>query len=186
MLLYLFTLAEESNHQKIESIYNAYHRDMMDFAKLRLWKSGRKNFAFEAEDAVQNTFVKITRNIEKIDFSTEKKHLRGYVFSILINEISNILKEKEFVAEMDATDLEDRGFNSIETLIIVEKYDEAIEAIRKMDDKYSSTLYLSICEEMSVKNIAKMMGISEKTVYTRLQRGKKMLIDAVKEVNVDG
>ena len=186
MLLYLFTLTEESNHRKIEYIYNTYHRDMVDFAKIKFWDAGRKNFAFDAEDAVQNTFVKITRNIEKIDFSKEEKHIRGFVFSILTNEIYNILREKEFVAEIDAENLNDVGFNSIETLIIIEKYDEAIAAIRKMDDKYSSTLYLAICEEMSVKNIAKMMGLSEKTVYTRLARGKKMLIDAVKEVNVDG
>lgn len=186
MLLYLFTLTDEPNYRKIERIYNAYHSDMMDYARIKFWDAGRKNFAFDAEDAVQNTFVKITRNIEKIDFSVEEKHLRGFVFSILTNEIYNILREKEFVAEIDADNMNDVSFNSVETLIIVEKYDEAIAAMRKMDDKYSSTLYLAICEEMPVKNIAKMMGISEKTVYTRLARGKQILIKSVKEVDIDG
>ena len=186
MLLYLFTLTEEANHKQIEHLYNLYHKDMMDFAKIKLWEAKRKNFIYEAEDAVQNTFVKITRNIEKIDFSRGEDRVRGFVFSVLINEIYNILREKEFVADLDPENLPDTVFNSIEALVIVDKYNDAIAAIRKMDDKYSSTLYLSICEEICVKNIAKMMGISEKTVYTRLQRGKKMLIDAIKEVNVDG
>ena len=30
-------------------------------------------------------------------------------------------------------------------------------------------------EEMSPKEVAKIMGVSEKTVYTRLERGKQIL-----------
>ena len=186
MLLYLYTLTEELNKPKIEKIYNAHHKDMMDYAKIRLWSSGRKNYAFEAEDAVQNTFVKVTRNIDKIDFLREEKYIRGYVISILVNEINNILREKEFVSDFGDSVLEKVEFNNIETLMVVDKYNDAIAAIRQMDEKYSTALYLAICEEMSVKEIAKMMGISEKTVYTRIMRAKKKVIDAVEEVSYNG
>ena len=186
MLLYLLTLTEENNKPIIEKLYDSYHKDMMDFAKLRLWSADRKNFAFEAEDAVQNTFVKVTKYIERIDFSREEKHIRGYIFSILINEIYNILREKEFISDVSVDEIESVGFNQIETLIIVEKYSDAIAAIKQMDEKYSSTLYLAICKEMTVAEIAKMMGISEKTVYSRLLRGKKILIHAVNGVSDNG
>ena len=186
MLLYLLTLTEESNHGKIEYLYNSYYTDMMDFAKIKLMDAGRKNFTYDAEDAVQNTFVKIINNIENVDFSRENKNIRGFVFSILTNEIYNILREKEIFTEYDEEKLSNVNFNYIETLIIIEQCNDAIEAIKKMDDKYSSTLYLAICEEMPVKDIAKLMGISEKTVYTRLARGKKLLLNSVRGVKTNG
>jgi DNA-directed RNA polymerase specialized sigma24 family protein len=38
---------------------------------------------------------------------------------------------------------------------------------------------------MTVKEIADMMGISAKTVYTRLARGKKLLLDSLKGAKID-
>ena len=39
---------------------------------------------------------------------------------------------------------------------------------------------------MTVNEIADMMGISAKTVYTRLARGKKLLLDSIKGAKFNG
>ena len=56
-----------------------------------------------------------------------------------------------------------------------EEYNRIVELISQMDEKYSLTLYYYYFLEHSVKNISELMGISEKTVYTRLNRGKMIL-----------
>ena len=48
-----------------------------------------------------------------------------------------------------------------------ENYNQVVKAIEELDEKYSTTLYLFYCKEMTVNEIAKIMGISAKTVYTR-------------------
>lgn len=185
MLLYLFTLTEESKHCKIEYLYNLFYVDMMDYAKIKLRDAGRNNFAYDAEDTVQNAFVKITRSIDNIDFSRSEKEIKAYVFAILIHEIYNVLNDDELNTDIFENESNDEELYTY-WIEEVEKYDDVVRTIRNMDEKYSSTLYFAICKEMPIKSIAQMMGISEKTVYTRLARGKKILINTLKGVKADG
>ena len=46
-------------------------------------------------------------------------------------------------------------------------------------------MFLAINKEMSITEIAELMGISRKTVYTRLERGRVKLINALKGANKD-
>ena len=180
MLFYLLTISKESDHPKIKYIYDNFHDRMMRFAASRFRDKGRKTYLYDAEDAVQATFVKITRHIDRIDFSADKKQIQSYVFSILSNEISSLLKENSKNFEnLEEFSLKDE-YNFIKELEIRENYDRVVFAIAALDEIYSTTLSLVYLEEMSVKDVAKMMGISKKTVYTRLSRGKKLLIKSVK------
>ena len=61
------------------------------------------------------------------------------------------------------------------------QYETVVEQIKQLDEKYSITMLLYYCEEMDVKTISKIMGIAEKTVYTRLERGKRLLLDKLSQ-----
>jgi DNA-directed RNA polymerase specialized sigma24 family protein len=50
-----------------------------------------------------------------------------------------------------------------------------------MDDKYGMTILYRYRDNMSVAEIAEFMGISEKTVYTRLARGKILLSEKLNQ-----
>ena len=65
-------------------------------------------------------------------------------------------------------------------------YGEIVRAIEKLDDKYCTTLQLFFCKEMTPNAIAELMGISPKTVYTRLARGKKLLLEILKGAKING
>ena len=73
--------------------------------------------------------------------------------------------------------LPDEAF--FERLQISLRYDIVVEKIKGLDERYSITMLLYYCEGMDVKAISKAMGISEKTVYTRLERGKRLLLEEV-------
>ena len=62
---------------------------------------------------------------------------------------------------------------------IIERYEKVVKAIEKLDEKYSLTLLYRYNENMSVGEIATLMGVPEKTVYTRLERGKKLLLQSI-------
>ena len=73
------------------------------------------------------------------------------------------------------------AYTFIDGIQIKERYNEVVEAIKRLDDKYSDILYLVYFEGKTVKEIAALMGISAKTVYTRLERGRILLMESLKE-----
>lgn len=183
MLGFLLTLSDESNHGKIEYIYNKHHDYMMKYAISKFQSLGRTNFLYDAEDAVQNTFMKITKHIDKIDFSRGETDVKNYCFTILCNEIYHVLSDNEEIFEKNEEFCFEKEYNFIEELEVREKYDKVVKTIEELDEKYSTTLYLIFCREMTINEIAEMMGISPKTVYTRFTRGKNLLLDSLKEQN---
>ena len=186
MLQFILTFSDESNHGKIEHIYNTYYTYMMRYAISRFRALGRTNYKYDAEDAVQNAFMKIAKHIDKIEFIRGERDIKNYCFSILSNEICNVLGDKQEFFEINEEYCSRLEYNFIEELSVKESYNKVVEAIEELDEKYSTTLYLVFCEEMTVKEIAKMMGISAKTVYTRIARGKKLLIDSIKGARSNG
>ena len=186
MLQFLLTICDESKHEEIEYIYYEFHTYMLKFAVSKFKREGRRNYFYDAEDAVQNAFVRITKYINGIDFTLPKSEVKNYVFSILDNEICNMLKDKEDTLELYEECFEDVNYNLLEELETKEHLSEIIETIRRMDQKYSTTLYLVYCRGMTVNEVAELMGISVKTVYTRFERGRLLLINSVKGANIYG
>lgn len=186
MLQFLLTLTDESNHEKVEQLYKKYHDYFIKCAVTKFKSLGRTNYVSDSEDAVQNTFIKITKRIHRIDFTRGEKDVKNYCLSILSNEICNVLSENQENFEINEEFCSQEEYNFIEELELQENYNQLAKAIEKLDEKYSTTLYLVFYNEMTVNEIAEMMGISTKTVYTRLARGKKLLLDILKGAEFNG
>ena len=105
---------------------------------------------------------------------------------MLSNEINNFLNNNPENLEFNEEIYNEIEYNFIEELEIKEKYSEVVKTIETLDERYSTTLYMVYRQEMTVNEIAEMMGISTKTVYTRLARGKKLLLDTIKGEKFDG
>ena len=177
MLAFLLSIADEIDYGKITYLYNNFHDDMIKFAKCRLKKYGYSNYETDAEDVVQSSFLNILKYINTVNFELSKKGLQSYVLTIVLNEIGKLSREYEkfdFPEELETNYSEDCFFEMLE---IKEKYLLVMSLIKRMDEKYGITLLYYYREDMSVKNIAKLMGISSKTVYKRLERGKVILLE---------
>lgn len=188
MLQFLLTLVDESDREKIERIYSTYHEHMMKYAVSKLQAMGRTNYTYDAEDAVQNAFMKIAKYIDSIDFSRGEKDVKNYCFAVLSNEICNVLNYNQENFEVDEGCFfeSDYNYDFVEELEIKEKYEEVVSAIEALDERYSTTLFLAVCREMTPYEIADMMGITVKTVYTRLTRGKKLLFELLEGARING
>ena len=179
MLAFLLSLATEGEREKIEYLYNKYHNDMIRFARHRLKRFKALSSKSDAEDIVQNAFVKIVKYIDAIDLSRPEKQLKAYIFSIVVNETKNFIADNTAYSDIDTYSdvLTDEHF--FDKLQIEIRYNSVVEAIKQLDEKYSITLLLYYCEDMDVKMISETLGIAEKTVYTRLERGKRLVLEAL-------
>lgn len=186
MLQFLLTLTDESNRTKVEDLYNTYHDFMIKYSVRKFSSKRRSNPVLDAEDAVQNAFVKIVKYIDNIDFSREARDIKNYIFTMLNNEIANILDDNVEFLEFNEEICHENEYNFIGKIDVKERYDEVLNAIRVLDEKYSSTLYLILHNEMTVNEVAEMMGIPAKTVYTRFARGKQLLLDSLKGEKING
>lgn len=177
MLSFLLMIADESNREKIERLYDKYHDSMIRLARIRLEQRGIKSYVLDSEDVVQTAFLKIVKYIDAIDFSKPEKQVEAYIFSIVVNETKNFIADAEIADSIDGyiNTLSDDDF--FKKMKIHLQYDMVVKEIKKLDEKYSITMLLYYCEEMDVKSISKIMGIAEKTVYTRLERGKRLLLE---------
>ena len=184
MLLFLLTISDESHHDKIEQIYNDYHDQMIKFTSVKLQLSKTKYNQEEVEDIVQNTFMKIVKYINNIKLSWGAENVRGYCFAILNNEIQNYLNEVQDISPLPIELSDNEKYSILDEIVIRESYSAVVDAITKLDEKYSTTLFLIYCKDMTVKEVADLMDISPKTVYTRLARGKKKLLEALKGADI--
>lgn len=180
MLTFLLSISEERNHPKIEYLFNKFHSDMIRLAKYRLKQAGIPSYSVDAEDAVQNAFVKIVKYIDSINFEASEQEIKAYVLAIVSNETKNIITDYKYFEDVDdhLDELSDTDF--IDQMKINERYDQVVEKIEKLDDKYSMALLFHYRDGMSVKEIADRLGLTQKNVYARLERGKKYLLELLR------
>ena len=175
MLQFLLTICDDKYHPQLTQLYNTFHAEMVRVARTRFKTMNRYNPDLDAEDVVQNTFLRVTKYIDKVNFSQNERQLRNYLMTILAHEIPKLVKS--FPDELEyKEELCERAWEKfVEKLQIQEFYDETVRVIESLEDIYSTSLFLAYCEELSVKEISKIMEVPTKTVYTRLMRGKMLV-----------
>ena len=178
MLDFLSAIADENDRSKVEESYQKYHEVMYKVALSKL--SGRPNATQDAEDAVQNAFVKIINHLQSIRFNECEERLEAYFVSIATNEAINILNGKKSIPfdELPEEIISDEDF--VSKLCIRDEYERVKRAILRLDDRYRTVLYLYFVEEISGSDISNLLNMNVSTVHTTIQRGKEQLLRLLK------
>lgn len=181
MLPILLTVGVEEDRDKLRRLYDRYHITMLRLARAKLKRGGDPNAAVDAEDVVQDAWCRILKHVGEIDLSQNERVVRSYILTIVSNECARFLRKRpdELPLELDAD-----GENFVEQIEIKERYRAVVEAIKRLDDTYSNVLYLYYVAEKSVREIAALLGVPEKTVYTRMERGKKKLLERLRKEGI--
>ncbi|MFJ8260508.1 sigma-70 family RNA polymerase sigma factor [Rummeliibacillus sp. NPDC094406] len=126
-----------------------------------------------AEDIVQESFIKFYQDRNRYE---ERGELNAYLSKIVVNKSKDYLKSWSY----RKIQLQNRLFSKhsqkkLDNLI--RKDEESIlgEAILKLPLKQREPLIYFYFEEMSIKDISKLLEIPESTVKTRLRRSKQLL-----------
>lgn len=135
-----------------------------------------------AEDLAQDVFVYILINKEKYDF---KYSLRTYLYIIAKSRAINYTKKENRITYLQDNDyifseeeIEDVVFNK-------EKSKKIRKAINSLPEPQNRIIYLVDIEELSYKEICKILNISLSQVKTLIHRGRKKLKKILEmEVNI--
>ena len=117
----------------------------------------------DAEDIVQNVFIKLLKSKEKFK---DDEHVKRWLIRVAINESKNMntsFWRKRIVPLEDS-----------EPIVL-------LGAVMKLKEKNRIVVQLYYYEGYSVKEIAEILRIKETTVQTRLMRARNALREIVKE-----
>jgi len=137
---------------------------------------------FNSEDILQEAFVKISENIEKIkELNTSEQ--KAFCIVIVKNLSLNKLRDEKTDFEIECNTLPNKCFASIdEELIEKESINEIQELINLLPKNEKKLLYLKWGMKMNYKEVANILNISEESAKKRGQR----IIKKVKKMYEEG
>lgn len=125
----------------------------------------------DAEDAVQNTFLKLLKTDLKFN---DEEHIRKWLIRVAVNECKNIWKSfwRKNITSFDELEKEPVYIEPVKR--------ELFNEVMKLPQKYSVVIHLYYYEGYSVKEIAQILDISDTNVQTRLMRARNKLREQLK------
>ncbi|ATO49336.1 RNA polymerase sigma factor [Brevibacillus laterosporus] len=137
-----------------------------------------------AQDAVQEALWEAYQSLYRYD---ERKgtSFRAWFMKIVTHRALNLVRRKKKTEEY--ADSIDPDQNPLESILQKEKEQQIWRAIQTMTPKHRSAVVLYYYEEFSIAEIAKILGVFEGTVKSRLHKARKLIaekIQAEKETQV--
>ncbi|HEX3372793.1 MAG TPA: RNA polymerase sigma factor [Edaphobacter sp.] len=129
----------------------------------------------DAEDAVQEAFLKLYRGEASLRMDNEKGFLARTVWRVALDYLPRAAERTLDVAEMELAASGGTGVSPEQTA--VEKDERAVlrRLIDGLPEELRQPLVLSSVEEMTSREVAEAMGIPEGTVRTRVMRARAEL-----------
>lgn len=175
MILYLSMLDEKVDKVNFEQIYRKYHDDIYK----RVY--GILKNEDDVMDAMQETWIRVLNHMK--DISGKDEHsMKAYVMAIARNQAISILrikrKEERCMCDADIMELVDDSylFDACEQ----EGVSKVLDCFKLLSVAQRDVLMMYYYHHHSLKEIAKIFGISEAVATSRWAHGRKRLISILK------
>lgn len=172
MLTLLLMIEDEKDRNKLEELYLTYAKELYYVAYQILHNH------HDAQDVLQNAFIKISKYLNKI-VDVKCKKTRGYLVIIVRNLSFDRYNENKKTVPMDFLDesLEERGNDTSleEHVLNLERGKELAEALAAIKSDYADILTLKYYYEYSNAEIADLINLSYDAVCVKLNRAKAAL-----------
>jgi len=163
---------EKSDTQSYEELYTRYAN-----------KSYRKALSYvksvdDAEDVVQNVWVKVFHNLSK--FRADAK-FSTWLYRITVNEsISHLRKRKTFSLD-EMTDNEESSFQVADPfadfLTILENKSTTTQVLALVNEEVKTLLLLKFADGYTYDAIADMTGLSPSAIKMKISRAKASILN---------
>ena len=125
----------------------------------------------DAEDAWQNTFIKLFKHKEL--WEKPQEELRKWIVTVAINECRDIKRKLFHRNHYDITEFQ---------VTYTEEYDkDLIEAVKALPIKYLQVIELYYFEGYRINQIDDILSEKENTIKSRLKRGRELLKGALSD-----
>lgn len=172
----LYERIKNSDKKAFRTFFEQHHRELYYF----LLK--KKVAPSQADDLIQQAFVYIWENREKID---ETRSLRAYLYRIAYTRMLNLFRDSDKYDQN--ADLPDQESGSDpEQLMENEELRQIIEkAISAMPEKRQNVFRLCFLQQFTYKEASEFLEVSEKTIENHMGFALKDLRSALSEVSKD-
>jgi RNA polymerase sigma-70 factor (ECF subfamily) len=171
--IYLALLDTPEEKSKFEVLYKEYRSTMYNHAY------GILKDKYLAEDAVHNAFLKLTKNLEKVN-EIKCKETRNYLVILVRGAAIDFYNQNKKIIPID--ELDDTDTLDLPELIENRLERERVfEIISNMDDKYSDILMLNLFYDCSNEEVAQSLNINPEHVSIHFFRAKEKLKKLIME-----
>ena len=137
----------------------------------------------EAEDIVQETFLRVYNNLHRYD---ENQKFSTWIYRIATNLCIDLLRKRKQVYSLDAESSDYEGLDGYSMipsdnrtpeseLLISETQSIIHKAIDQLPPKYKSVMVLRYIQELSLQEVGDILDMPVTTVKTRVHRGREYL-----------
>ena len=178
---YLSMVDTQEDKYKVEQLYNNYKNTMYYTAKRVLHDD------YLAEDAVHQTFINIIKNLGAIGDVSCPQTSSYCVISCRRVAIDMLRREHtdKFIEIDDLLDKIPDGTNIEEETILKMDLERIIDKVSRLPDIYRDIFYLYYSNGCSLKQITKVLNISNEAVKKRLQRARQQLFSMLQKEGVE-
>ncbi|WP_299108849.1 RNA polymerase sigma factor [uncultured Tenacibaculum sp.] len=150
------SVCEEKN---FDSLFTSYYETATNYI---YYKCGNLQ---QAEDIVQDAFVKIWKKCAEVIYETA----RSLLYTICNNALRNEFAHKKVVLRHEAIPKSDRDHESPDFILETEEFRQKLEhAIASLSEKEREVFLLSRIDKKTYKEIAEITNITVKAVERRM------------------
>ena len=174
-MIFFFAFSNESDQDKFEYLYQRYKNLLLHKAYDIL-----RDYTL-AEDAVSEAYIRIYKNLHKID-DPDSGMTASFLSVIVKNTAINILNQNKNISASDIYEEEPPSDFDVEAHVISETVAEGmLDVVDQLKDELKECFLLMYAHDLSYKEIGALLKISESNVAVRIHRAKKKLIKLLKE-----
>ena len=144
-----------------------------------------------ADDIIQDTFIKMRMNIEKLEDSSK---INSWIYQIARNNINDHFRSKNKFSEKSPEEIETLELiteddDEMKTLLQTKRFsDYTSSVINQLPEKYREAVYWVDIKGISQNELAEKLNISVSGAKSRVQRGRQKIKEIVLQccdVNAD-
>jgi len=171
-------ISSDENYQNnmIAQLYDAYENKMYGIAYSIL------NNVEQAEDAVQDAFIKLIPHISTIQRIESLKTKRLVVYTIK-NIAIDLYRRNRKETELFTKEVEEKVIsenqNGVSSVKTIEDRYMITQLLSKLPEKYREIIQYRCFYELSYKEIASLLNISEDVAAKRYERGRRMVKEMI-------
>lgn len=137
----------------------------------------------EAEDIVQDTFMRMYSHLDRYD---SQHKFSTWIYRIATNLCIDRLRRRKAAYSLDADFSEGDGMDGYsmlqsgdpspeQQLVLTERQETIVRAMNALPAKYMSAIALKYYQDLSLQEISDILGLPVSTVKTRIHRGREYL-----------
>ncbi len=154
---------------EVTSIWANFHKE------LRVFILNKTRNSSDTDDILQDVFIKIIRNIDKVN---RAENMRNYLYGIVRNAINDYFRNRKQLVEINEieekiTEEESESLNATIAECCIKPF------INKLPQNYKQALLITEFQNISQKELAEQLNISYSGAKSRVQRGKEKLKELI-------